>query len=209
MIQIQIVEIRIRIVLFINSNLTLTTSKRFTQIVSSFCMNSPTTYLTAILILFLFATAGCGQDDDQREFEQEAFQLPDGITETKGNGDVISEDPDDWRTSPFFQGLIFVEPAFPNPVTISDQLNLEIDITGFDAVSGLTVTVLIDNAANAPFRTLYTINENPLPPGFTSININPLELGRFNNPESARGIHRLIIFDNRQNIISYGDVIVE
>ncbi len=63
----------------------------------------------------------CGQDDDQREFEQEAFQLPDGITETEGNGSIISEDPDDWRTSPFFQGLVFVDPAFPNPVSIGDQ----------------------------------------------------------------------------------------
>lgn len=209
MIQIQIVKIGTRIVLFFNSHLTPTTSKRFTPIVSSFCMNLKTTYLPVFLILFLFAAAGCGQDDDQREFEREAYQLPDGITETEGNGTIISEDPDDWRTSPFFQGLIFVEPAFPNPVTISDLLNIEIDVTGFDAVSGLTVAVLIENAANAQFRPLFTVNQNPLPPGFTSININPLELGRFNTPESARGLHRLIIFDNRQNIISYGDVLVE
>ena len=160
-------------------------------------------------LLFLLALTSCGQDDDQREFENEAFQLPEGITETSGNGEIISEDPDDWRTSPFFAGLIFVNPAFPNPVTIGDQLSLEIEISGIDAVSGLTVAVLIDDAANAQFRSLYSINQNPLPPGLTSININPVELGRFNSPESARGIHRLIIFDNRQNIISYGDVRVE
>jgi hypothetical protein len=56
---------------------------------------------------------------------------------------------------------------------------------------------------------LYTVSQNPVPPGLTSIPINPIELGRFNSPESARGIHRLIIYDNRQNIISYGDVRVE
>ena len=161
------------------------------------------------LILLIFILAGCGQDDEQREFEQEAFQLPEGITETEGNGTIISEDPDDWRTSPFFQGLIFVEPAFPNPVSTSDQLSLEIEVSGIDAVSGLTVAVLIDDAANAGFRTLYTNSQSPYPTGLTSIPINPIELGRFNTPESARGLHRLIIFDNRQNIISYGDVLVE
>jgi len=162
-----------------------------------------------LFTLMILALSGCGQDDDQREFEQEAFQLPEGITETEGNGDIVSEDPDDWRTSPFFQGLVFVSPAFPNPVSIGDQLNLEIEVSGIDAVSGLTVAVLIDDAANAQFRSLYTVNQNPLPPGLTSIPINPIELGRFNSPESARGIHRLIIYDNRQNIISYGDVRVE
>ena len=162
-----------------------------------------------LFVVLLFALSGCGQDDDQREFEQEAFQLPEGITETEGNGDIVSEDPDDWRTSPFFQGLVFVSPAFPNPVSIGDQLSLEIEVSGIDAVSGLTVAVLIDDAANAQFRSLYTVNQNPLPPGLTSIPINPIELGRCNSPESARGIHRLIIYDNRQNIISYGDVRVE
>lgn len=160
-------------------------------------------------LLVLLIASGCGEDDGQREFEQQAFQLPDAITETEGNGTIISEDPDDWRTSPFFQGLVFVDPAFPNPVSIGDRLSLEIDIAGIDAVSGLTVAVLIDDAANAQFRSLYTVSQNPLPPGRTSIPINPVELGRFNSPESARGIHRLIIYDNRQNIISYGDVRVE
>jgi hypothetical protein len=162
-----------------------------------------------VIILSVFLMLGCGQDDDQRQFEQEAFQLPGGITETEGNGSIVSEDPDDWRIAPFFQGLISIEPIYPNPVSIGDQLSLDINVLGIDAVSGLTVAVLNEDAANAPFRSLYTVNQNPLPPGLTSIPINPVELGRFNNPESARGIHRLIIYDGRQNIISYGDVLVE
>lgn len=172
-------------------------------------MNSYKSYISILMIFTFIAAAGCGQDDDQREFEQEAYQLPEGITETEGNGTIISEDPDDWRTAPFFGGLITVEPIYPNPVSVSDQLSLDISVTGIDAVSGLTVAVLIENAANAGFRSLYSVSQNPVPPGLTSIPINPLELGRFNSPESARGIHRIIIFDNRQNIISYGDVRVE
>ena len=160
-------------------------------------------------ILLLLIVVGCGQDDEQQEFEREAFQLPEGITETEGNGTIISEDPDDWRSAPFFQGLIFVKPAFPNPVSTSDQLNVEIEVSGIDAVSGLTVAVLIDDAANAGFRTIFTSSQSPFPTGLTPVPINPIELGRFNTPESARGLHRLIIFDNRQNIISYGDVLVE
>lgn len=164
------------------------------------------TLLFCTMALLFFS---CGQDDEQREFEQKAFQLPEGITETEANGTIISEDPDDWRTSPFFQGLVYINPPFPNPITIGNQLNIEVEVSGIDAVSGLTVAVLFEVGAGAQFRPLYTVNQNPLPPGLTSISINPVELGRFNTIESARGIHRLIIYDNRENIISYGDVRVE
>lgn len=209
MINIQIVKFRTKSASDFKSPITQLNAKRFSVIDSIFSMISQHCYLPVLLISLLFLATGCGQDDDQREFENEAFQLPEGITETSGNGEIISEDPDDWRTAPFFAGLVFVDPAFPNPVSIGDQLSLNIDVAGIDAISGLTVAVLIEDAANAQFRSLYSINQNPLPPGLTSININPVELGRFNSPESARGIHRIIIFDNRQNIISYGDVRVE
>ena len=128
-----------------------------------------TSFFNRILLplFIIIALSSCGQDDEQREFEQQAFQLPENITETEGNGTIINEDPDDWRTSPFFQGLVFVSPAFPNPVSIGDQLSLEVEVSGIDAVSGLTVAVLIDDAANAQFRSLYTVNQNPLPPGLT------------------------------------------
>ncbi len=167
--------------------------------------NSP--YLPIYLFILLFLS-GCGQDDEQRKFEQQAFQSPSGITKTE-NGVPDSEDPDDWRTSPFFSGLIEITPPYPNPVLVSDQLTIEVNVSGIDAVSGLTVAVLIPDGDRSNIRVLRTVNENPLPPGLTTINLNPVQFGRFNNPESARGLHRIFFYDNRENIISYGDIRVE
>lgn len=165
----------------------------------------------ALLLMFLiFSAAGCSsQDDEQRDFEQQAFSFPEGFTETDGSGRVINEDPDDWRTAPFFQGLVFVDPAFPNPVQVSDQLMINIEISGIDAVSGLSVVVLIESGAHPEFRPVYTDPQSPMPTGISVINISPIQLGRFNTVESARGLHRLIILDGRNNVISYGDVMVE
>ncbi len=170
--------------------------------------------LSIIILLAAFGSillTACGQDDDQRDFENEAFSLPEGFTETDGSGQIVdeNEDPDDWRTAPFFQGLVFVDPAFPNPVQVSDQLMINVEISGIEAVSGLTVIVLIESGVNPEFRPVYSDPQNPIPPGLTVISINPIQLGRFNTVESARGLHRLILLDGRENVISYGDVLVE
>lgn len=164
-------------------------------------------FAIAFLLIIGYFFTGCGQNDDQRDFENEAFSLDEQFTETEaGSGEVTSEDPDDWRTAPFFQGLVTVDPAFPNPVATSNQLNIEVHITGLDAVSGLVVWAYYENGG---IKTLYSSTQNPVPPGLTSIPINPVELGQFNTPESARGIKRIILIDNQENIISYGDVMVE
>lgn len=163
----------------------------------------------SVLFMFTMVFTSCGQNDDQRAFEEQAFSLAENITETDPSGKIVTEDPDDWRTAPFFQGLVFVNPAFPNPVLVSDRLDINVEITGIEAVSGLRVVVLLESGPTIEFKPLYTSSEQPLPPGLTVASINPVELGRFNTVESARGIHRIILLDNRENVISYGDVRVE
>lgn len=163
----------------------------------------------ALLFMFSIVVSSCGQDDDQLAFEEQAFSLPQNITETDPSGKIVNEDPDDWRTAPFFQGLVFVNPAFPNPVQVSDRLDINVEITGIEAVSGLRVVVLLGSGPTIEFKPLYTSSERPLPPGLTVASINPVELGRFNTVESARGIHRVVLLDNRENVISYGDIRVE
>jgi len=176
---------------------------------SGFLQSRISHYVPVMMMLLILVLSSCSQNDDQREFEQQAFQLPENITETSESGEIISEDPDDWRTAPFFQGLVFVNPPFPNPVLTSNQLQINVEITGIEAVSGLSVIVLIEGGINGEFRPIYTDTQSPMPPGLTTININPVQLGRFNTVESARGLHRLILVDGRENVISYGDVLVE
>jgi len=159
-----------------------------------------------VLLLFLIFIFGCSQNDAQREFEEQAFTFDDMITQTNGSGQIIdqNEDPDDWRTAPFFSGLVFVDPIFPNPVLTNDRLTLNILITGNDAVSGLRV---FSYPGFSRPRIVYDDVRRPLPPGTISISLNPLDLTP--NPESPQGVYRLVLLDANENVISYGDVRIE
>lgn len=152
---------------------------------------------------------GCTRNDAQRDFEREAYQLPQNYTQTSHNGEVLTPDENDWRTSPLYQGLVIVNPPFPNPVSTSENIQFEIEVTGVQSVSGLEVIVRFDDAdPTSGFKTLY-FETQTLEPGLTTFRINPIELGRVDVVESARGLHRIFIFDGSQNMITYGDVMVE
>ncbi|MCC5940239.1 MAG: hypothetical protein JJU37_01755 [Balneolaceae bacterium] len=159
---------------------------------------------TVLIVCFLFA--GCSTNDSQREFENDAFALPDGFTRTNDRGQVVNDeaDPDDWRIGPFFQGLAIVDPPFPNPVLTNGRLTINMQVTGVDAVYGVRVYVLHD--FNRP-SFIYQDARSPLPPGLISINLNPLDIARI--PENPQGLYRLIIADGRDNVITYGDIKIE
>jgi len=157
-----------------------------------------------VSILLILLLSGCGSNDAQREFEQDAFRQPAGITETNDRGEILNEDSDDWRISPFFQALVEVTPAFPNPVSTTGQLQIEVSVLGIESVNGLEVAELFEDGS---INTLFTDATNPLPAGIQPVIINPRQLGRFE--AEIRGLHRILIFDLRRNIISYGDVLVQ
>lgn len=168
-----------------------------------------TVYASLLAILLLFSAAACGQNDDQRDFEREAFSLPTGITETNDRGEIIdgNEDPDDWRIAPFFAGLFFFDglPG-PNPVAIGDRITFNISSPFIDGISFLEIIVLIQDGTTFQPRSVYG------PASFDlseSISIDPVRFGRTGTAESARGMHRIVLLDGRENVISYGDVLVE
>ena len=144
-------------------------------------------------------------DEAQREFEDQAFRVPSNFTETNSAGDIINEDPDDWRTSPLYAGFVDVYPAFPNPTT-GQPVSIELFITGVGAVNGLEVFRIDDRGR---FRSLFFDERSPLPVGFSQIIINPLQFSESGTITGARGLHRVFIFDRRENLISYGDIKVE
>ena len=133
--------------------------------------------------------------------------MPDNFTETTYDRQIISEDPDDWRVSPFYQGLVEVDPAYPNPIETTGQVNIDVDVTGIESVPGLEVFVYYHEQGVRD--RIYESNQNPLPPGLTPINFSANELGRFETIESSLGLHRIILLDNNENVISYGDIMVE
>lgn len=156
-------------------------------------------FLPVLALFILITISGCNQNSDQREFEKEAFSEPNRITETNDQGDIINKDPDDWRIAPFFQGDIdLITPPFPNPVLTNDRLNINIQVNFLDRISGIYIRVY-------RFGTLYPVDERTqITPGTTSIVLDPRIISG-GIPQPA-GLYRIIIQDETENVITYGDV---
>ena len=166
------------------------------------------TLLVLAVALGIFAT-GCNRSQDQIEFEQQAYRTPENYTETTPDGKVVSRDEDDWRIGPMFQGYVEVQvPPFPNP-TRGEPVQLEMLVTGVGIVNGLNAVTYYDVFDERSQRTLYS-NRSPLEFEPLVIDIYPAEFDPANNYNAARdrndGLHRLFIYDNRRNLITYGDI---
>lgn len=166
--------------------------------------------MPAGLLLFLvLGLAACSSTDDaQRDFENQAFRPPEGITRTDNGGEVQETDPDDWRVSPMYSGFVEIEqPAYPNP-TNGQTISIELLVTGLGSVNGIEVVTLDERNI---FRPLYFDERQPIPVGFSLITIDPLLFapGGSGTISGARGLHRVFVFDRRENLITYGDVRVE
>lgn len=174
-----------------------------------FFTSARNTILAGVLSLMLLS--GCSTADEaQEKFEQQAMQFPNGITETDAAGNVISQDPDDWRVSPLYESFVEVSPAYPNPTT-GENIEIELLITGLGAVPGLEVYFFNrDNLlSGGGSNFLYFDERNPLPVGYTSIFLNPTQFSGSSTIAGAVGLHRVLIYDRRGSIISYGDIKVE
>ena len=155
----------------------------------------------------LLIAAGCGGvDDEQMAFERKAYRDAEGFTRTDASGRIVEEDGDDWRISPVFGGLMRVEPAFPNPVCATCPLYIHVTADVIDPMNGLYIAV---HSPGEYTRIVWSAQAGMLEPGLYVARLSPLELGRYGSVESARGLHRLILFDSREQVLSYGDVLVE
>jgi hypothetical protein len=164
---------------------------------------SKTVFLSLLPLLLL--VSACGQSDDQRDFEASAFSEADGFTQTDSGGEVISSDPDDWRIAPFFQGVVEVDPPFPNPVQSTDQFTLNIWITGVEAVNGIRIYAFY---GGNNIRLVYEDNQRPMPTGLA--NLPPISAAEIVElPESPQGLYRIIVLDGDENVITYGDIRVD
>jgi|GEM_PF-639632 len=164
--------------------------------------------LRSLLLVAIPIVSGCSSTDgDQRRFEQQAWNSPvSGITETDGLNSITgSEDPSDWQISPFYETLVTISPAWPNPVGTADEIQIELMVVSTGALSGMQILVL------DPDGTTHTVGTTYQAPSFgpENIRLQGLELGSPPVPENARGIKRVLILDLNGNLISYGDVMVQ
>lgn len=158
----------------------------------------------SLLLLCAVLFISCDDMDDQREFEREAMAEPSGFTHTDSQGEVLEEDPDDWRISPMFGASISVEyPAYPNP-TDGENVTITLRFSGTDVVAGLQV---FSYYQQREFREIY-FDDSDIPL-FKDIVFDPRRLDPSGVLDEARGLHRVFIYDLNDNLITYGDIKVE
>lgn len=162
-----------------------------------------------LLLLSILGThilAGCSKSDDQKEFENQALNLPQDYTTADENGNITDEDSNDWRISPIYAGLVRVEiPAHPNPV-VGDRFEIDIFISGIDAIPSGRMEFFIINSVGEQIPLAYSV-EN-VTTGLTSIPLSRSQIPGISSSEIA-GLYRLVISDGRNNFITYGDIKIE
>lgn len=161
-------------------------------------------FATALLLMLTWFLTACSQNDEQKEFEQKAFSEADGVTVTNYQGKVENEDPDDWRISPFYQGLIRIDPAFPNPAGSSDNIQIHIYNSNIESISDIEVRAYYRSTSE--YRYLDHI-QGELIQTLNILNFRGTAVAQA--AESPQGTYRVIILDGNENVVSYGDIQIE
>lgn len=157
-----------------------------------------------LVFIVLFTFSACSKSDDQRRFEDEASVEPQGITETTASGEVLAEDPGDWRISPMYQGLITVQPAYPNPVDFNANLILQVDFNVPNAVSYIGIYYF--ELPTIPFGPIEQLDQSNLMT-FNTITIPASAFASESGGSSgSTRTFRILIYDGNENLITYGDV---
>lgn len=155
--------------------------------------------------------AGCSKSDDQRQFENESLQTPNNYTTTPTDGEITNEDPDDWRISPMYRGLVNIgtgissfAPPYPNPLNFNQDLNVNIYISNIDNLNRIEVYTFeyVRDAGKAPI----IVRDDISSPSLISIRLNGQEISGKTGGSQANGLYRIRILDGDLNVITYGDI---
>jgi hypothetical protein len=164
----------------------------------------------SLCCLSVFICIQCTDNHRQRDFEKQAFSKPSRIEEMTADGKHKSgtkSDPSDWRTAPMFTGLFEVTTsAYPNPASFNSSFTILINVKAVNAISSLSVYAF-QQPAN--FRPAAPFQIEQLNPGLNTITIFPKEFAQESSTGNYGNIYRIILLDNQQNIITYGDIRVK
>lgn len=152
-----------------------------------------------LVVLTLLVGGGCDTAEQQNEFEDDAFSMPSGFTRTDKNGQIVSEDTDDWRTAPVYSTRVLIDPAFPNPTAPSEFVSIPVSVREFNSIQGGLELVSYDE--NGIPRRLDEIRD-ARDPGAYVFTFNPGLLG-------VQGLVRVFIVDTRGALVSYGDLFID
>lgn len=168
-------------------------------------------FLTIFFLAGFLIFAGCSKSDDQREFENQSLSAPSDYTVTTTQGEITSNDADDWRISPMYRGLINIgtgigsfEPPYPNPMDYNQDLNIFIKLNSVDNINSIEVYSFefVSNAGKPPID----VRSNISSPSLVTIQISGDRISGKSGGSQANGLYRIRILDGDRNVITYGDI---
>lgn len=153
------------------------------------------------ILLLLGGLLGCSSAP-QEDFVRDAFRPPEGFTRTDENGQVLAEDPDDWRVAPAYRGYLRFDPAYPNPFS-GGVVRLPFHV--FSPLSG-TLSLWAEDEE----KRLRLLDESASlsQPGLYVFTFNPAILARDGSLSRLAGLHRLRIYRGN-DLVSYGDLMIQ
>ncbi|HLT46909.1 MAG TPA: hypothetical protein VK002_06745 [Rubricoccaceae bacterium] len=163
-----------------------------------------TALAASCLLLVPLALGGCDALEAQDAFEQDASKPPSGIARTDAQGNLISDDPDDWRTAPLYATSFFrvATRPYPNPVSFSGGQPVNILVTTGDAIPGGLRIV----AYKGGLRRVIPGAQCDVPgPVACSFSFFPSEIAG----AQPGDLWRLVLFDGQSNVVTYGDLQIE
>ncbi len=121
-------------------------------------------------------------------------------------------DSTDWQTAPKFSGLISFKPPipnyypYPNPVSCSGKITISVDVKVINAIDRLNIYAFQqpDEISGNPLKINYRLHT-----GSNTITLIPKKFARCGGVSTYGNTYRIIMLDDRQRVVTYGDVRVE
>lgn len=155
----------------------------------------------AALLALLF---GCNDEPDSEESPIENF------TRTNQNGQILSEDGNDWRIANRYSGEIaFSQVPYPNPTSTAQvQLTLQFaSPLGFAQLDFLAIT---KDGIPVNYPVILETDLNPPNRGAKVYRLDLAKISPNRNLSDLRGrLFRVRLIDVAGNLITYGDVQIE
>ena len=151
-------------------------------------------------LLAVLAACDTVSVEEQRFFEDQAFATaPAGFTETSEGGAVVSEDADDWRIGPGYQGRVqTVQVPYPNPLPFRETGVYQVNVVA--GVAGGLALYRLD--AGGRLRLVGRPCDDAVASTICTFTFQGSEV----SPVGDEGLVRLVLLDGQNGVVSYGDV---
>ncbi|MCS6988634.1 MAG: hypothetical protein NZM06_03875 [Chloroherpetonaceae bacterium] len=133
-----------------------------------------------------------------------------GFTRTNQNGQIISEDRNDWRVAARFAGEVSVSQVpFPNP-TRNGQVQLTIRFSSSAGISRIDFLGISRDGVPVSYPVILETDLNVPNFGAKTYRLDFVKMSPNRNLAELRGrLFRARMVDGAGNVITYGDVFIE